>query len=111
MKVRIVHIIIGVAFYTFLPRTGALSRTAAIRGHDAGAREPDLDWRVGRRLRGQSVPPHDAMADHIAPCCGNTVSSCRKRTSGRVWTEHDHAGPPRRAFSGRIFQEKFRPTP
>jgi uncharacterized membrane protein YbhN (UPF0104 family) len=47
------------------------------------------------------------MADHIAPCLGNSLSSYRRRPPGRVWIEHNHAGQARRAFRAEYLKKSF----
>jgi hypothetical protein len=69
-------------------RSGALSRAARACRYRAGARGPELDRGGGRRLHGQFGPPYAAMADHLAPCYGNSVSGRGKGPPRRLWIEH-----------------------
>jgi transposase len=78
--------------HPFLSRSGALSRAAGRCRYRAGARGSALDRGGSRRLRGQFVPPDVAMADHLAPCCGNSVPGRGEGSSRRLWIEFHYAG-------------------
>jgi hypothetical protein len=87
VNLRAIQIGIGLAC-TFFSRSGALSRAARACRYRAGARGPELDRGGGRRLHGQFGPPYAAMADHLAPCYGNSVSGRGKGPPRRLWIEH-----------------------